>query len=44
MNFGTIKLTEPTNFMEFINCICMREINCIVIRKPIQMRRMWDGI
>jgi transcription initiation factor IIE alpha subunit len=24
-NFGTIKLTEPTNFMEFINCICMRE-------------------
>jgi hypothetical protein len=43
MNFGTIKLTEPTNFMEFINCMYERD-NCIVIRKPIQMRRMWNGI
>ena len=24
-NFGTIKLTEPTNFMEFINCMYERD-------------------
>jgi len=25
MNFGTIKLTEPTNFMKFINCMYERD-------------------
>jgi hypothetical protein len=29
MNFGTIKLTEPTNFMQFINCMYVKEMQCL---------------